>query len=63
MIFGGELIGVAIVLLIGLALFVIYAVGLRYTYAGNRNTPGQNTQGGSGRGNVGRSASSDFYQR
>lgn len=45
--FGGELIGIGIVLLVGIIMFVIYAVGLKYTY--DRGTaPGQTYQGNQG---------------
>jgi hypothetical protein len=61
----GELIGAAIIVVMGIALFAIYAVGLKYTYSGARNAPGQNVQRPStGYQNYSRAAdSADFYQQ
>jgi hypothetical protein len=46
MLFDGPWVGMAIVVLMGIVLFGIYAVGLKYTYArGTGDAPGQNYVG------------------
>jgi hypothetical protein len=47
---GFPLVGLGIVVAVGVIMFVIYALGLKYTYAGGRDAPGQNVQGSSSSG-------------